>query len=713
MLELRRLAKDVNTHCVERMRMCIAALIVALLPSARGVAQAPGAPPTRVENVVDVLHGVRVPDPYRWREDQDSPDTRAWLAAQTAYARRVLDSAPGRSRIRELVDDHQRRAPLGLPFGSDGRRFLYSRMVPGQPNPNYYLRHESAAEEELVLAARTDAEGRPLQLRFHGLSPDGTILAYGLRSSGSELTEIQFLEVASRRTLPDRLPTGIYSPMFFIDDGSGVYFINRQPSGHRLLFHRFGTESSADKEVFVAEPGRILLTTHSSDGRFTAAFVNEGAGRGARTKMYLLDRANGGRFMPLLDQAAGTFRGAFGGHTLFLQTTWNAPNGRVISVDALRPDAPVMEIVAESPQRVLNSMQLAAESLVLLTMEDVQRQLYVVNPRTAASRRVDVPPGTISEVAAFGWTQRRIFFTLTSITQSAAYTYDVVADQRRLWSADEKGPSDQIESKQVWYASKDGTRVPMFLFHKKGLVLNGDQPTLLSAYGGYGAITLPYGTPEAATWVQLGGVYAFASIRGGGELGDAWHKAGMLSKKQNSFDDFIAAAEWLVRNKYTRPERLGISGASNGGMLVAVAALQRPELFRAVMSRAPHLDMVRYHRFLAAAPWVTEFGSPDIAEEFAYLYRYSPYHNVKKGTRYPAMMFVTGDADTRVAPLHARKMTGQLQAASSSGLPVLLRYDVQTGHGGAASAAENADRLTDELAFLSAQVALEVASPKR
>ena len=283
------------------------------------------------------------------------------------------------------------------------------------------------------------------------------------------------------------------------------------------------------------------------------------------------------------------------------------------------------------------------------------------------------------------------------------YRADLSTGQQSVWS----GPATPVDSgavttSQVWYASKDGTKVPLLIVARRGITPDGNRPVLLNGYGAYGYVGIPSFEPLAASWVEAGGIYALASIRGGGELGEQWHRDGMLGKKQNSFDDLIAAAEWLVANNYTRPERLAIRGSSAGGMLVAVAAMQRPDLFGAVISINPHLDMLRYHRFLQAAPWVKEFGNPDVVEEFEYLRRYSPYHQVREGVRYPAMLFMTGDNDTRVAPLHSRKMTARLQAATRGDRPILLRYDLIAGH----STTGSAELAVDQLTFLHAQLGL-------
>lgn len=663
-------------------------------------------PVTRIDDVADVHHGVTVRDPYRWLEDQQSPETRTWITAQTAYARSVLDAVPGRPEIQRLVEGAVSVQQGFTPIATDGQRFLFSR------GEGYYIGLPGDEKPQLVVRAPTGPDGQKVRLQSLGMSRDGRLFAYSVRKTGGEQTEPIFVDIDASRTLPDRLPAAVYSPFTFLPGGTGVIYVLRDPAGHRVRLHRFGDAPSADRTLFGEgfDGSWIIQATVSTDGRYMAAFANRGAGRAPSTRVFLADLANGGAFREVLQEAAGaSFRGAFGGHILYLQTTWKAPNGRVLALDPAQPDGAPREVVSEHPRRVLQTMLLAGQSIVLQMLEEVRSQLHIVDPATRASRSVELPGlGQITAVTAHGWERADIFFSFTALANPVVHRYSVTTNARTVWSSPATSRDEDVEISQVWFPSRDGTRVPMFVMAKKGTARDGDRPTLLSAYGGFGAITVPFGTPEAVAWVRAGGVYAFANIRGGGELGDAWHKGGRLANKQNTFDDFIAAAEYLVREQYTRPARLAISGSSHAGMVVAVAALQRPELFRAVLSRVPHLDMIRYHRFPSAAPWVTEFGSPDVKDEFTYLYRYSPYHAVKDGTPYPAMMFVTGDADTRVAPLHARKMTARVQAATSSRRPVILRYDERSGHGGGPLPADRVAQIIDELGFLMSELGFVV-----
>ena len=666
-----------------------------------------GPPPTRVDDVIDVLHGVPVKDAYRWLEDQESREMRTWIEKQTVYSRSLLDGVSGRQRVRTMVEAIEKVERVSIPFGSAGGRYLLSKSSDVGAAPAWYVRDSSTGKDRLLLTAPRQDDGAPMGLQFKSLSSDGKLLAYGLRRGGEDQTEVRFVDIDTGRLLSDRLPRELYGDTFALPDRTGFYYARRRASGTRILFHRFGTDVETDREIFGSgfDDTQLIRFNFSPDGRYAAAFVSAGAGTAAPTRVYLMNRERGESFLPFITDVAATFSGFFGGSRLFLRTTWNAPNGRLIAVDPTDPARDLWQDIIPESQNVLLTVEPAAGRLIVLSMENVSSRLDVVEADGRLVRRIELPTlGNVYSLTSFGWEQDEVFYQFSSLANPTTYRYNVATGQQTVWFRPAV-PMDSaaIETKQVWYASKDGTRVPMFVISRKGTRLDGDRPTLLSGYGGYGAITSPFYLTEAAVWVQAGGVYAYANIRGGGEFGEAWHRAGMLANKQNTFDDFLAAAEWLIANKYTRPDRLAIIGGSNGGMLVGVAAVQRPDLFRAVVSRYPHLDMIRYHKFLAAAPWVKEYGSPDIAEEFAYLYQYSPYHHVKDGEKYPAMLLVTGDSDTRVAPLHARKMTARMQAATASGRPVLLRYDVRSGHSGS-SIGDRIEQLTDELSFLFWQV---------
>lgn len=662
----------------------------------------PRPPQTRVEEVVDVMHGIRVPDPYRWLEDQNAPETRAWIDAQNAYTRAFLD-APGRREIGRLLENLPARPARRSPFASAGGRYVIAQTVGGVRG--WYVRESLDGKDRLLLTPRSLFERPGGSVLFKHLSADGKQLALAVAQQGDEAPEIRFVDVDSGRVLPEKLPSGVYSDTCLLPERGGFYYAQRTSNGTRLKLHRWGNPPVSDAEIFGADFDDSWLTwfAFSRDCRYAAAFVNAGAGSAPNTRVYLMAPERTGRFEQIVPTLLGNFSGFLADDRLVLKTTAGAPNGRVIAVDVHNPTR-WREIVKES-SRVLIDVKPTARRIVLSSLENVTHRLEIVSISGRDRQTIPLPGLGSAGIGFAEWDSPELFFQFDSfLDPGSTFRYDVASKRRRIWFQQPVVPGlGAAEVRQIWYASKDGTRVPMFVVKRKDVALDGERPVLLSAYGGYGVVGTPGFSQEAVAWVQAGGVYAWASIRGGGEFGEAWHKDGMLGRKQNSFDDFIAAAEWLIQNKFTRPDRLGIVGGSNGGMLVAAAAVQRPELFGAVVCRNPHLDMVRYHKFLAAAPWVREFGSPDVAEEFAYLFAYSPYHRVVDGARYPAVLLSTGDLDTRVAPLHARKMTARLQAASSSGRPILLRYDAAGGHLSA-----GIERITDELWFLFSQLGVQL-----
>ena len=387
---------------------------------------------------------------------------------------------------------------------------------------------------------------------------------------------------------------------------------------------------------------------------------------------------------------------------MYLRTNWNAPKWRVMEVDLQNPGRDYWREILPQGEAVLEGLSLTGGKLAAYTSQDVVSRIKLYDPDGKLVG--EIKPPTLGSLSGLNgrWSSTEAFFLFTSFhIPGTIYRYDVATGQQTLWfHSNVPFSTDRYEVKQVWYTSKDGTRVPMFVAHAKGLKLDGSHPALLTGYGGFNASSTPGFSALAATWISSGGVYALANMRGGGEFGEAWHRAGMLDKKQNVFDDFIAAAEWLVQNKYTSPQRLAIHGNSNGGLLMGAMLTQRPDLFAAVICGYPLLDMIRYHKFLVAGYWVPEYGSSDNPEEFKYLYAYSPYQHVKPGAKYPAVLFISGDSDTRVAPLHARKMTALMQSANGSDKPILLHYETKAGHSGGTPVSKQIDNTTDELNFL-------------
>jgi len=549
---------------------------------------------------------------------------------------------------------------------------------------------------------------KTVSVSLSDVSLDGTLIGFGVRRGGEDEAEVRWLNVETHQELPDTLPRARYFGVAVKPDKSGFYYSRHGKEGSRVFYHRMGADFASDTELFgkgySAEKG--INIELSDDGRYLLMTVFYGSA-GEKTELHLLDTRKGAAIMPIVTDVQARFYGQIAGDHLFVQTNWDAPNSRVLKVDLKTPGREHWREIIPETEAAVQRVSLAGGNVFVNYLRDVRSSVKVFNGDGKPLREIVFPSlGTVGSV--YGrWNSDEAFFQFTSFhIPTTIYRYGVADGKQEVWARlNVPIESETIDVQQVWYESKDRARIPMFLVHRKGLKLDGSHPTLLTGYGGFTQSLTPTFNARAALWVERGGVFAVPNLRGGGEFGEKWHKAGMLDKKQNVFDDFIAAAEWLVKNRYTRSSRLAISGGSNGGLLVGAALTQRPELFQAVVCSYPLLDMVRYHKFLIAKFWVPEYGSADDPQQFKFIHAYSPYHHVASGTKYPAVLFITGDADTRVAPLHARKMVALLQSATGSDRPVLLHYDTKAGHvGGTTPVSKRIEELTDEVSFLDWQL---------
>jgi prolyl oligopeptidase len=463
---------------------------------------------------------------------------------------------------------------------------------------------------------------------------------------------------------------------------------------------------ASDDELFGDGYGpEKIISVDVAGGRYLQIVVFHGSAA-KKTEVYFKDLASDGPIRPIVNDIEARFFPDMGGDRIYLRTDWKAPRGRILAVDPKDPSKEKWREVVPQGKGSIQGFTAVAGRLFVEVLEDVVPRVRVFGADGRFEREISFPTaGSVGSVEG-RWRSSETFFRFNSfVVPTTIYRYDAAEGTRSVW-ARQNAPvaSERFVVEQVRYPSKDGTEIPMFLVHAKGLERDGRNPTLLTGYGGFSLPQTPAFSPRAAAWVERGGVYALPNLRGGGEFGEDWHKAGMLEKKQNVFDDFIAAAQWLIAKKYTSPEHLAISGGSNGGLLVGAAMTQRPELFSAVVCSYPLLDMVRYHKFLVAGYWVPEYGSAENREQFRFIREYSPYQNVEEGAKYPAVLFITGDSDTRVDPLHARKMAALLQATSGSDPaeePILLHYDTKAGHSrGATPVTKQIQDLTDELSFL-------------
>ena len=683
-------------------------VMVTLLGACGGGPLSSSPPPTRTDNVKEVLHGVEITDPYRWLEDQQSPETRAWIAEQNRHTQSVFEALPGRGPIEQRLTELMKIDTNGMPVERNSRYF-FSRRKADQDQFVIYMRKGLEGPDTVLVDPHPMSPERTTSVDMMDISEDGSLLAYGVRQGGEDEVSVRLLNVDTGEHLWEELPKARYFGISLKPDKSGFYYSRHNEEGSRIYYHPMGKALADDARIFGDQygPDKIVYSRLSDDGRYLLITVSHGSAAD-QTEIYFQEVARGGRIapivpiVPIVNDIVARFSGEIAGNTLFLQTNWNAPRGKILAVDLTQPARSNWREVVPESDAVLEDFSLAGGRIFAAYLENVRTRVKIFEPNRSEAGELELPDlGSASGIRG-RWESPEAFFSFNSFhIPTTIYRYDIRKKTRDVWARLEVPiEGENLEVKQVWYNSKDGTRVPMFLLHARGIKLDGSNPTFLTGYGGFNICLTPSFRASAVLWAEQGGVFAMPNLRGGGEFGEEWHRAGMREKKQNVFDDFIAAAEWLIEKGYTKPAKLAISGHSNGGLLVGAAFTQRPELFQAVSCGYPLLDMVRFQKFLIARFWVPEYGSAEEADEFPYIHAYSPYHQVKPGTEYPAVLFITGDADTRVDPLHARKMAALLQASTASERPVLLRYDTKLGHSGGQPLSKQIEDLTDELSFL-------------
>jgi prolyl oligopeptidase len=661
---------------------------------------------TRKDSTVDVLHGVSIPDHYRWLEDQNSPETRAWLDAENRCTEAALRSVPGRAQITKRLGELEKTDSLGTPIERSGDYFFSMRPA-GHDLYIIYRRHGLEGPDEVLIDPHGMSADHSTSVAIFEVSNDASIVAYGVRAGGKDEVTIHFLDVKTHHDLPDVLPSATYYTLDFEPNKRGIYYGRETPTGPQAMHHVMGTDPNSDTEILGKGYGpEIGISTQlSRDGHDLALLVSYGTAS-KRSDLYFKHLEGDSPVQPIVNDTDAVFNGQIEDGKAIVWTNWKAPKWHIYSVDLKNPVRDAWkEIVPESDASFENAA-LFAGKIYVQYVRNVVSQVKIFGLDGKPEGEIPLPSlGAISGSSG-AWNAPGIFVSFESFNVPATiYRYDLRSHDLKPW-ASSKVPIDPnaYTVEQVWYESKDKTRVPMFLFYKKGLVKSGASPVWLSSYGGFNVNLTPSFSASLTAWADAGGIFAQPNIRGGGEFGEAWHQAGMMEKKQNVFDDFIASAEWLIANHYTSAGKLAIEGGSNGGLLVGASLTQRPDLFRAVICSYPLLDMLRYQKFLKGPFWVPEYGSADDPEQFKYLLKYSPYQNVKGGTAYPAVLFITGDGDTRVAPLHARKMAARLQSANSGTHPILLLYDTKSGHSGGRPLDKQIEEQTDSLAFLFSQL---------
>lgn len=691
-----------------RFRITFAALLLSACatqpvppPASAAAKLKPAIPVTEQRPVREVLHGVEIVDPYRWLEDQDAPATREWIARQNAYTDAILGTRPEPALFTSRLEALMNVDKIASPYWRDGRYF-YTRRAVGEDQASIYMRDRRGKDERLIDPAPMSPD-HTVSVDIRDVVSDGKLIAYSIRRGGADEVEIHFYDTDARRDIGETLELARYYSVS-IAPNNDVYYTRRTPAGPRVF--RRPMTGGRETELFGTGygPEKIVYASLSEDGRYLLINVLHGSAP-KKTEIYVDDLRDREPIRTVVNDLDFRSFGDLAGDSIVIQTNWNAPNDKVMVASIAAPGRENWkEIVPENPKAAIQSMTLAGGRVFVTYLEDVKPRL--IGYDLMGNRKDDIAFEAMGDLGSVSgtWNTPVVFFDFSSFhIPETIYQYDVARAERTVF-ARQNAPvqPDDFVLEQVWFRSKDGTRVPMFVFYKKGLERNGTNPVFLTGYGGFTASSLPYFSAKAIAWVEQGGVFAMPNLRGGGEFGEEWHRAGMLERKQNTFDDFIAAAEYLVRERYTSPRHVGIAGGSNGGLLVMATAMQRPDLIGAVVCRYPLIDMLRYHEFLVGRFWVPEYGDPDVAEEFRWLHAYSPYHQVKKGTKYPPTLFITGDADTRVAPLHARKMTALMQAlaANTAEEPILLRYHIAGGHSGGEPIGVQVKNAAEELGFL-------------
>lgn len=678
-------------------------------------------PTSKKGDTVDLLHGVRVPDPYRWLEDLNSKETGKWIEEQNKVTDAFLKATPGREVLNAHLTKLWNVERYGIPF-QEGGRYFFTRNDGLQNQSVLYTASSLSAEPEILLDPNTLSSDGTVALGSYEVSPDGRLLVYSTSASGSDWIEWHVRDIASRKDLDDHLKWSKFSGASWSKDSKGFYYgrfptpeegeeMTAQNIHKKIYYHRIGTPQNEDQLVYERPdfPKQGLYAWVTEDGKYLLIQVSQGTD----TKNGLFYQELGKKDSTVVEllrdfDASYDFVSNLGS-TFLIRTDLDAPKQKLITIDLNKP-APSnwKTIIPEAPE-TLRSVSHVGGILVANYLKDARTEI-----RRFKLDGSQLPPVTLpglGTVSGFGGKadQNETFYYFTSFTSpGAVYRYDVAKNTSSLF----KSPATRFdpasyESRQIFATSKDGTKVPMFVVSRKGIKLDGSNPTLLYAYGGFNISLRPSYSPATIAWLDLGGVYVMANLRGGGEYGEEWHRAGMKLQKQNVFDDFIACAEHLISKGYTSSSKLAIAGGSNGGLLVGACMVQRPDLFGACLPAVGVMDMLRFHRFTIGWAWQAEYGKPDDPEDFKNLLRYSPYHNLKPAS-YPATMVTTSDHDDRVVPSHSYKFTAALQAAQKGKAPTLIRVESKAGHGAGTPTSKRIEAVVDKYSFLARALGFEL-----
>ncbi len=667
----------------------------------------PAPPAVDTNPVTDDYFGTKIVDNYRWLEDSKSPETRAFIDAENAYTGRYMKQAGIRSQVVDDLDDLENVSAAGAPLRR-GDSYFFRKRLAGEQQSSIYVRHGWTGKDQRLVDPAVLSTDTNVSIGIEDVSRDGKLLAYSVQHGGADERSVRILNVATGKTLEDELPTARYFSAVFAPDGASIYYARNNKEGTLLYQHVLGSRNSRDTLIFGREFRGEPLTGNdlfggnfTDDGRYLVVEISRGVPAKRVDIVYRDMKKPDSPFEVLIWGLESRFSAEYAKGAWYVKTDYKAPNGTIMLADpGIMPDN--WKTIVPEGKNAIDNWSIVGGKIYVDCLKDVNTETTVYSPEGKKLGTIDYD-GIGSASGLEGRTTDRYGYFLfqSFILPPTIYRLDTTTGKRDVFFQP-KVPFDssQYEIKQVFFKSKDGTSVPMFIAGKKGLKQDGTERLLMTGYGGFNLPELPVWNAQWAWWLEQGGWFALPNMRGGAEYGEHWHEQAMFEKKQNVFDDWFAAAEYLIANKYTSAQHFAITGRSNGGLLMGAAFTQRPELFSAVLCGYPLLDMLRYQKFLVGAYWVTEYGSSEKESQFTYLLKYSPYQNVKPGTTYPAVMFFTGDSDTRVDPLHARKMTALLQSSSSSGRPVLLHYSLAGGHSAGVSVDQQIQDDADQLTFL-------------
>jgi prolyl oligopeptidase len=676
----------------------------------------PDSPPVATPRpVADYFHGTRVIDNYRWLEKADSPEVQKWVSEENEYTRALLDPLPGRAAIQKRLTELLSIGNVTAPVLA-GHHYFYTRREGLQNQPVLYLRDSLNGPDRVLVDANSLAADGTIALDWFQPSENGKYVAYGTSPSGSEMSTLHVIESKSGTILPDTIERTRAASIAWLHDNSGFYYTRypkkgEVPAGQEMYnrhvyFHLLGSPVETDDAVFGQgrDPEDWPGVSLSNDGRWLLINVSEGW---TKSELFLMDLKGDKAPVRLTTGKNFLYSADIYDGKVYITSNEDAPRYRVFVTDAGNFDREAWKEIIPQSDAVLQGAAVFGSKLVAQYEHDASSQLKIFDLDGKKLKDLALPAvGTVYSTGG-KWNRDEMFYGFQSFTFAPSiYHYDLKDGATSLWTKVDAPSIDAsaYDVQQEWFNSKDGTRVPMFVVHKEGLQKNGKNPTLLTGYGGFNVSLTPSFSRTAYLWMEHGGVYAVANLRGGAEFGEDWHRAGMLDKKQNVFDDMIAAAQHLIAEKYTDKHHLAIQGGSNGGLLMGAMITQRPDLFRAVVCQVPLLDMLHYQDFQIAKLWIPEYGSAESPEQFKWLYAYSPYHHVKAGVEYPAVLFTTADTDTRVDPMHAKKMTALMQAEARNGSsvtrPVLLRIETKAGHGAGKPVTKQIEEFTDVYSFL-------------